>query len=223
MPYRVFLPAHISAGQRLPVVYLLHGGGADYHSWSNDSDVSRFAKQGYILVMPEGESSYYVNSARRPNDRFEDYLVHDLIADVESRFDVSHERRDRAIIGVSMGGFGAITLSFKHPDLYVFGAGLSPALDVPTRPFAIRRWSQYRAHRAIFGAWRGEHERDNDPFVLARRANPAKVPYMFLSCGDQEGLLQRTAASRHSSNSAALSTNSMSSLVDTTGINGMPV
>jgi len=189
MTYRAILQALIGAGQKLPVVYLLHGGGADFHSWSNDSDVARFAEQGFILVMPEGESSYYVNAAERANNRFEDYVVHDLIADVESRFPASNARRDRAIVGNSMGGFGAITLVLKHPDLFVFAAGLSPALDVPTRPFSPKRWSQWRAHSAIFGPWNGQHQYENDPFVLAQSADINKVPYMFFSCGQQEGLL----------------------------------
>ena len=188
MPYRVVLPAHIGGTRKLPVVYLLHGGGADFHSWSNDSDVARFAERGLILVMPEGESSYYTNAANG-TARFEDYIVRDLIKDVESRFPASNLPRDRAIAGVSMGGFGAITLALKHPDLFVFAAGLSAALDVPTRPFSVKRWSQWRAHRAIFGPWNGEHQRANDPFVLARNADPAHVPYVFLTCGDHEGLL----------------------------------
>lgn len=44
--YRAIVPATISNGKRLPVVYLLHGGGGDFREWSNDSDVSHFAENG---------------------------------------------------------------------------------------------------------------------------------------------------------------------------------
>ena len=64
-------------------LYLLHGGGGGFHDWSNYSDVAGYAERGLILVMPEGNSSYYTNSADHPQDRYEDYIVHDLIADVE--------------------------------------------------------------------------------------------------------------------------------------------
>jgi S-formylglutathione hydrolase FrmB len=64
-------------------MYLLHGGGGGYRDWSNYSDVAQFAEHGFILVMPEGNSSYYVNAAERPQDRYEDYITKDLIADVE--------------------------------------------------------------------------------------------------------------------------------------------
>ena len=189
MTYRVFLPATIPSNAKFPVVYLLHGGGGGYRDWSNYSDVSQYASHGLILIMPEGESSYYMNAVKRPADRFEDYIVKDLIADVEQRFPAKTGRENRAIAGVSMGGFGAVVLALKHPDLFVFAGGLSPALDVPTRPFSIKRIGQYREHSAIFGDWGGQSRRDNDPYTLARNADPAKVPYLFLTCGNQEGLL----------------------------------
>ena len=189
VPYRVVLPLKITPGTTLPVVYLLHGGGGGFHDWSNYSDVARFAERGLILVMPEGASSYYTNSATRPQDRYEDYVVHDLIADVESKFPATPDKDDRAIIGISMGGFGAVNLVLKHPELYAFAAGLSPALDVPSRPFSVKRIGQWKQHSAIFGAWGSQTRHDNDPYVLARSVDPARVPYIYLSCGDKEGLL----------------------------------
>ena len=189
MPYRAIIPATIAANQKLPVIYLLHGGGGGFHDWSNYSDVAGYAARGLILVMPEGNSSYYTNSADRPQDRYEDYIVRDLIADVEQRFPAAIGRTHRAIAGISMGGFGAVVLALKHPDLFVFAGGLSSALDVPSRPFSIKRVGQYRQHSSIFGAWGSQSRRASDPFVLAREADPAQAPYFFLTCGDQEGLL----------------------------------
>jgi putative tributyrin esterase len=189
MPYRVILPVAIGFNAKLPVVYLLHGGGGNYRDWSNYSDVAQYATGGLVLVMPEGESSYYVNAVDRSGDRFEDYITKDLIADVEARFPIAPGRANRAIAGVSMGGFGSVVLSLKHPDLFALAAGLSSAIDVPSRPFSVKRIGQYREHRAIFGPWGGQSRRDNDPYVLAQNADPQHVPYLFLSCGEQEGLL----------------------------------
>lgn len=189
MQYRVIMPAFVSPGEQLPVVYLLHGGGENFRDWSNYSDVAGYAERGLILVMPEGGSSYYTNSAGHPEDRYEDYLVHDLIGDAEKRLSGAVGRQTRAIVGVSMGGFGAIKLALKYPGLFVFAGGLSSALDVPSRPFSIKRIRQWRYHRSIFGSWEGQVQRDNDPFVLVRSADPATMPYLFLTCGEQEGLL----------------------------------
>jgi S-formylglutathione hydrolase FrmB len=194
MQYRAIFPASLAAGEKLPVVYLLHGGGGGFHDWSNYSAVAGYAEQNLILVMPEGNSSYYTNSATRPDDRYEDYIATDLIADVENRFPAASGRSNRAIVGVSMGGFGAVKIALRHPELYSFAAGLSPALDVPSRPFSIKRIEQWRFHSSIFGPWGSPSRRDNDPFVLARSADPTRTPYLFLTCGEQEGLLPTNRA-----------------------------
>ena len=194
MQYRVILPVSLAPGKKLPVIYLLHGGGGGFHDWSNYSDVAHYAEENFLLVMPEGNSSYYTNSTERPDDRYEDYIVNDLIADVENRFPVVSGRSNRAIVGVSMGGFGAVKIALRHPELYAFAAGISPALDVPSRPFSIKRIQQWRFHSSIFGPWGSQARRDNDPFVLARSADPAKMPYLFLTCGEQEGLLPTNRA-----------------------------
>lgn len=189
MPYRVVMPASVPAGVKLPTVYLLHGGDGNFRDWTNYSDVARFAERGLILVMPDGDESYYTNSADHPQQRYEDYIVKDLIADVETRFPVAGDSAHRAIAGLSMGGFGAVKLSLKYPQLFSFAAGLSSALDVPSRPFSIHRWGQWRHHRSIFGPPGGAVQRANDPFVLVRSADPAQTPYLYLTCGDGEGLL----------------------------------
>jgi S-formylglutathione hydrolase FrmB len=156
--------------------------------------VSPFAERGLILVMPEGDSSYFTNAVERPQDRYEDYIVKDLIHDVESRFSAAAGRQSRAIAGVSMGGYGAVKLALRYPELFAFAGGLSPAVDVPSRPFSIRRPLQWRFHSAIFGPAGSPTRHDNDPFVLAQSANPLTTPYLYLACGDQEGLLPANRA-----------------------------
>jgi len=189
MPYRVILPSNIGPAQRLPVVYLLHGGGSGFRDWSNNSDVARFAEAGLILVMPEGGSSYYTNAVDPPQDRYEDYVTHDLISDVEQRFPVAPGRANRAIVGLSMGGFGAVKIALRRPHQFAFVGGLSSAIDVPRRAFSIKRFGQSRHFNSIFGPSGSETRRENDPFVLVRSANPETAPHFFLTCGEQEGLL----------------------------------
>lgn len=113
--YRVMLPVSFTPRETLPSVYLLHGAGGDFRDWSKYSDVGRYAEVGLVLIMPEGGYSYYMNAAERPEDRYEDYIVQDLISDVEARFPITQNRTNRAIVGVSMGGFGAIKIALSHP------------------------------------------------------------------------------------------------------------
>jgi putative tributyrin esterase len=190
MPYRVFLPTTIAAGRKLPVVYLLHGGGGNFRDWSNNSDVSRYAQQGMILVMPEGYSSYYTNAALHPADKYQNYLINDLISDVERRFPAAGSREGRAIVGVSMGGFAAVKLALSRPDLFAFAGALSPAIDVPSRRFTWRRASQSWHFRTVFGPQRSATRKASDPFLLVRSSDPAVTPYLYLTAGEREPLLE---------------------------------
>lgn len=187
--YRVFRPAKPVAGRKLSAVYLLHGKGDSFKSWSNDSDVAGYAARGAILVMPGGASSYYMNAVARPKDRYEDFLVNDLIANVESRFPVAKERRNRAIVGISMGGFAAAKLALTRPELFVFAGALSPAIDAPSRRFGWRRWEERLWFRSIFGPTGSQSRLQCDPFVLVESADPARTPYLYLTSGEQESLL----------------------------------
>jgi putative tributyrin esterase len=186
MTYRVYLPREVEAGRKLPVIYLLHGGGGGFRDWSNYSGVGQYAARGYVLVMPDGESSYWVNAAGGSKERFGDYLTTDLIADVERRFPAAASREGRAVAGVSMGGYAAVELALARPELFAFAGGISPAVDVPSRKFSWRRWSQSMRFRQIFGADGSASRRNADPFVLVKTADPAKTPYLYVTAGEQE-------------------------------------
>jgi len=166
-------------------VYLLHGNGEGYWRWSTASTIGGVVPKDFLLVMPEGHSSYWMNSATVAADRYEDFLTRDLIADAERGLNV----QDRAIVGNSMGGFGAIVLGMKHPELYGFVGALSPPVDYPERRFAWRRWGQSMAIRSIFGATGSAARKANDPFVLAKTVDARRVPFVWIECGDEEPLL----------------------------------
>ncbi|MBS1802295.1 MAG: hypothetical protein JST28_02960 [Acidobacteria bacterium] len=189
MPYRVFLPEHIDAGKKLPVVYLLHGGNGSFRDWSNDSTVSIYAAKGLILVMPEGEFSYYANAAEKPGERFEDYTFGDLISDVESRFPAANVREKRAIIGISMGGFAALKIALTRPELFCFVGSFSPPVEITHRDFRIRRWGEWWRIRKIFGPPESEARRSGDPNNLVQHADHGTTPYLCITAGQNEPLL----------------------------------
>ncbi|MGA9671383.1 MAG: alpha/beta hydrolase family protein, partial [Terracidiphilus sp.] len=194
MPYRVYLPAKLVSGQKLPVVYLLHGGNGGFRDWSNYSDVARYAapdnSEGLILVMPEGAFSYYMNAAEKPEDKYEDYIANDLITDVEARFPAIKGREGRAIVGISMGGFAAIKLALSRPKLFVYVAAFSPSIDILHRRFSPKRIGEWWRIRTIFGPDGSDSRKARDPFVLVQSAEPAQTPYLYLTAGEQEPLLE---------------------------------
>lgn len=137
---------------------------------------------------------YYVNAVGRVQDRYEDYIVQDLVADAETRLPIASERGKRAIAGISMGGFGAMKIALSHPERYVFAGALSPAMDVPHRPFSAKRTAQWWALRSIFDPAGSEVRRSRDPFFIARSLHPHDAPYLFITCGESESLLPSNRA-----------------------------
>jgi S-formylglutathione hydrolase FrmB len=97
MQYRVVLPdGYLPQSQSpLPVLYLLHSRGGSYADWYTGSHVTEIANHmNFVLVMPQGDESYYLNAALNPGSRYEDYITGDLVRDVELHYRVSTERND---------------------------------------------------------------------------------------------------------------------------------
>jgi len=183
MAYRVVRPAHLAPNERLPAVYLLPGGGPEgFRQWLKYSHVARLAERRLILVMPEAGYPFYTNSFSAAKDRYEDYIMADLFADVERRFPVVPRASSRAFVGVSLGGFGAIKLALAHPHLVVFAGALSAPVDDASRDHD----PEEQLHGGVFGPWGSDRRRHNDPFFLAMRANVSDAPYIYLACGEKE-------------------------------------
>jgi S-formylglutathione hydrolase FrmB len=189
--YRVLLPeGYRDARRRYAVLYLLHGLDGHFDDWTTRTQLARRAGAlPIIVVMPEGNSSWYVNAADG-SGRYEDYITTELVADVDARFRTIRARYGRAIAGLSMGGYGAVRLALKHPSLYAAAASLSGAFDAPEPAFAER----FRAHTEemgrIFGPAGGEARRDGDVYALADRASAGGAPALFMACGTSDPFLE---------------------------------
>ncbi|MGH9959109.1 MAG: alpha/beta hydrolase [Pyrinomonadaceae bacterium] len=130
----IYLPPSYkkSPTRRYPVIYLLHGYQGSYQQWTPIVDVlnnliAQGAVREMILVMPDANNkfggSFYTNSASIGN--WEDFLIKDLIAYVDRKYRTLPQAASRGIAGHSMGGYGAIKLGMKRPDLYSAVYGLS--------------------------------------------------------------------------------------------------
>lgn len=224
--YFVYLPPSYDATRRrFPVVYYLNGvfgGEADWITHGHlvevaDSLVSD-GKPEMIIVTPDGDDGFYTNwhipaspaacadsiLSEAPDDgcvvyaRYDDYIAHDLVRDVDRRFRTRADRAHRAIAGLSMGGYGAIALALRHPDLFAAAAShsglLSPLADrsgaTPPAYFTsmdslAARYSAYWAkiHGAFGDSLSGW--RDEDPTHLAAVAitNGAELPALYFDVG----------------------------------------
>ena len=116
------------------MLYLLHGAVDDYRSWTDKGDAEALtAGRPLIVVMPDsGPGGGYVNwwnGGLRGPPAWETYHVRQLIPFVDRRFRTVGRRAGRAVAGLSMGGFGAISYAARHPDLFTAAAAFSGAVD----------------------------------------------------------------------------------------------
>ncbi|MEQ1763463.1 MAG: alpha/beta hydrolase-fold protein [Pyrinomonadaceae bacterium] len=132
----VYLPPGYEGDKKMryPVVYLLHGYGANVagnKGWVREGSAfvettSRLITEKkispMIIVMPDGSNrfggSMYTNSVTTGN--WEDYIVRELVAFIDKNYRTLPKAESRGIAGTSMGGYGALKIAMKHPD--VFGA-----------------------------------------------------------------------------------------------------
>src|SRR5487761_1799519 len=134
--FNIILPHDYAAtGRRFPVLYLLHGFSGHYSDWCRNTRIVDYVKPyEEIIVMPEGENSWYVNNATNPKMQWEDYIIEDLIPYVDAHYRTITSRQGRAIAGLSMGGYGAMFLGLKYHEMFAAVASLSGVLahDVHT-------------------------------------------------------------------------------------------
>jgi putative tributyrin esterase len=200
LPYSVVLPSTYSvAGQTAlsyPVLYLLHGLAGHYSNWLTKTKLADYAAQYcLIIVMPEGNDGWYTDSATVANDRYETYIVQELIPDVEKHFRAIKGREGRAIAGLSMGGYGALKFGVKYPDKFIFAASISGALDAAARSDNNpgNAWDFLRPSiMQTFGETGSPTRAANDLIKLVRNfpaERLAALPFFYLDCGTEDGFL----------------------------------
>ncbi|MDQ3493154.1 MAG: esterase family protein [Chloroflexota bacterium] len=177
MPAQVFVPRDLDSAATHPVLYLFHGRYGSERGWMGGSfgragvgvhDIAQaLIDEGrippLIIVSALINDSYGVDSPPTQegydHGPYERYILDDLIPTVESRFPISADPADRAIGGLSMGGFAALHAAFRYPERFGGVAGLSPAVFEGMLP--DRQWLYPTA------AARQEH----DPLLLAESAD----------------------------------------------------
>ena len=197
LPYNVILPPDYgtSKATRYPVLYLLHGLFGHYSDWITKTNIADYSAQyRMIVVMPEGNNNWYTDSATVPSDKYESYILKELIPDVEHRYRTIETRYGRGIAGLSMGGYGALKFGLKSPGTFAFAASLSGALDAGSR--TERELKDPGVARdsvlSVFGPAGSETRKANDIFEGARSMTPNRIaglPYLYLDCGTEDGLV----------------------------------
>ncbi|HEU5477233.1 MAG TPA: alpha/beta hydrolase-fold protein [Gaiellaceae bacterium] len=185
-PSVVYLPPHMTTGTRYAVLYLLHGFRGSPWQFSAglnlataaDRAIASGAVRPFIAVAPPAGLTFrYDGEWAGPWER---YLVHDVVPWVDAHLPAARTRSERAIAGLSAGGFGAVDIGLRHPRLFgtleAWSGYFRPLRDGPFRHADARKLA---AH---------------DPLLLVRRRAALLGRLgtrVYLSCGTTD---RRTAS-----------------------------
>jgi S-formylglutathione hydrolase FrmB len=202
--YCVYLPASYDAGarnrppQQYPVLYFLHGLGDNEQTlfnsggWTLLDDLRKQHKLGdFLIVAPEGRRSFYINSADG-SVRYSDFFLQEFVPLIEAKYRIAKDRANRAISGISMGGYGALRFAFSHPEMFSAVSAQSAAL-ITESPQELDTASRSGAPlgkvlAAVFGSPIDvAHWKESSPFLLAQKnAAGLRKLAIYFNCGQDD-------------------------------------
>ena len=214
--YQALLPApgEDALEEGLPLLLLLHGGGGDESFLDDMRPVIEEAWQSealppLVVVTPAAGRSLYLDW-RDGSQRWESFLLEDLLPALQGRFRTSTRRAHTLVAGISMGGLGGLRLAFKHPDRFAAVAAVEPGIEAVTRweeltvrdtfyrspEFLAERFGnpQDPAHAVDPDYWAA-----NSPVALAATQGPqlaASHLAIYFECGDRDMFFLTQGAER---------------------------
>jgi len=170
--YNIYLPpAYASSTDRYPVIYSLHGMGGN--EGSNCQTFSGILTTGInnkdfppvIMVFVNGRGNTFYSDSKDGTVKCESSIIKELIPHIDATYRTKADRSQRAIEGISMGGFGALMLGFKHPDMFGSIASYDAAL-VNWDTLSQQQFDQSIPNQ-FFGNDRNYFNQNSYPFTFA--------------------------------------------------------
>jgi S-formylglutathione hydrolase FrmB len=203
--YCVVLPPSYDTDKtrRYPVLYFFHGLGDDEQMFIHGGGfnlVQDLWERGqigeFLIVTPNAGATFYVNS-RDGKVRYEDFLVQEFLPGIESRYRIRPGRANHGVAGVSMGGYGALHLAFRHPQIFSAVSAHSPAIIDKLPAFTAPTPGGGMRSRVLGGTFGSPPDpafwERNSPLTLAQSANLAGLKIYF-DCGDHDDFGFETGA-----------------------------
>jgi enterochelin esterase-like enzyme len=189
-------PPPRDADRDLPVVLVLHGLGDD-HLALDDFGVAARLRDAmasgrlppFHAVAPDGERGFWINW-HDGSRRYEDHVLEEVLPAAEGALGVKPTRERRHVVGVSMGGIGALHVGLRHPELFASVASLSGAIldEAQAKVFSRDSFAKWFAPLdRIFGDETDqEFLESHNPFAVVRRRGTPLGQRLFLAAGDSE-------------------------------------
>ena len=178
------------------VVYMLHGLGDDHRALDRHGISDRLhdaMTDGGIppvhLVMPHGERGFWIDW-HDGTRLYESYFLNEVIPEAEHILGLEIPKERRHLMGVSMGGIGALQIGLRRPDLFSSISSISgPVLDekqaVKHVKSSFARW--FVDLNRIFGDCTDrEFMESHNPFAMVRRKKNDPHQRIFLAAGRKE-------------------------------------
>ncbi|MDK2972742.1 MAG: hypothetical protein PWP23_2497 [Candidatus Sumerlaeota bacterium] len=177
--FEVYVPKAEEPANRFPVLFVLHGAYGSQVDWPTNTQIKAIADEyRMILVFPDGSPfGWYVNSPVEKDMQYETYVAEELPAEIDRLFPTVPSPDARGIMGLSMGGHGALLLAAKHPDVFGSASSLSGILRLTNHP---DRW-HIAGRLGSFGENREAWDA-NSVWEQAERFKDAGVELLF-DCG----------------------------------------
>lgn len=209
VPIQVILPVDKLVFPGMPeredkpfkTLYLLHGLLGNYTDWVSGTRIQRWAEEkDLVVVMPSGDNSFYVDHPEAGGgNRYGEFIGKELVEITRKMFNLSHQREDTFIAGLSMGGYGAIINGLTYHETFGCIAGLSSGLILEKAldwtydaPFILNR----AYYESCFGDLNEALASDKNPKVLVKKLkekmqdNPnIHFPKMYMACGTEDHAL----------------------------------
>jgi len=202
MPYRVILPRDYNKNknENYPVLYLLHGLTGHFDDWWKMSKISDYVQDyNYIVVMPEGDNGWYSDSATVPSNKYESYIINELIPEIDKSFRTLPNRENRAIAGLSMGGYGSLKFGLKYPQMFSLVGSFSGVISAAALTKREMGNSGILSNTVMtaFGKKSSATRKSNDIFKIMKTISPknkASLPFFYVDCGTEDFLITTNRA-----------------------------
>lgn len=181
-------------GMKFQTVYMLHGGGENDTVPYRYTRLEQYAEQNMVmLVSPSVNDSLYMNT--KYGFRYFDYLTQELPLVINSLFAAAEGRENTFVIGMAMGGNGALGLGLMRPDLYEAVVDLSGGIGVTLdREEYIRGLDCAfpRVRETLYGKEDFiDSEHDLRWYAEKNIKECVKVPKFFIGVGEKEFIHDR--------------------------------
>lgn len=179
-----------SGQEKLPVLYLLHGLTDNYTTWLRNTSIERYASErGIAVILPEGYLGFYTDMYHGYS--YYTYLTEELPAIVRKALPcISRRREDTFVAGNSMGAYGALMWSVRHPESIACAGLFSGSYHINIEVLNNKMGFPVRYWEDVFGEIKSFVGSNNDPEIaVEQHRNDNNKPRIYMWTGNKDWLL----------------------------------